>query len=58
MGAVAFFYADSGNSLIDRCLELALVYHCDPFLLLDHTDREINEVYKRTSIIMKRMKAD
>lgn len=58
LGAHAFLYADTGQSLIDRCIEIALVFHCDPFSILDRSEREVNVLYERTAVAMQRMRAE
>ncbi len=58
LGVITFFYADSGQDLIDSCIELALVFRCDPYVMFERPEGEINEVRRRTAILLKRMQAD
>ncbi len=61
LGAHAFFSPVAGDSLnesplgdmLDACIDLALVYKCDPFSFFDRPEHQIAELYRRT---MKRLR--
>jgi hypothetical protein len=46
----------AGDALVEACLELALVYHCDPDVFLRRPMREIVELYRRTDRVMLRLR--
>jgi hypothetical protein len=56
LGSDAFFYANAGEGLIDTCLELALIYKCDPYVFLDKTEEEITVLSHYTELRLRRMK--
>lgn len=42
------FSAETGNDILDACLDLALVFKCDPFVFLEKPEHVIRELYRRT----------
>jgi hypothetical protein len=56
LGCYSIFYANAGESLIDQCLELALIYKCDPYTFLDKTEEEIAVLTHYTELRLRRMK--
>ena len=52
VGAVSFFYSDARAGLIDRALELALVFKCSPvdFLALD--EDQLGALYARAVVVV------
>lgn len=50
MGHHAFFLADDGDMIdvVGVCLDLALLFHCDPYSFLERPVTEIAELARRT----------
>lgn len=55
MGNVAFFYTGGIDDLVTACLDLALVYQCNPYVFLDRSAEEVMELYRLTN---ERLKAE
>jgi hypothetical protein len=51
-----FFHADVVNSLITSAIDLALIYHVDPFTFLERPAHEIDELYRITGERLKAMR--
>ena len=56
LGVEPFFHADESGSLIAAAIDLALVYHIDPFVFLDLPARQIDALYRVTSERLKYMR--
>jgi hypothetical protein len=58
--AVPLFYADGGGGLdiIDRALELAIVFKCSPIGFLDMTRSELDLIYERAVVAFNRVRAE
>jgi hypothetical protein len=55
VGGDELFSTDSGD-IADSCIDLALVFKCDPFALMDRPAREIEELARRTQKRMRNMR--
>lgn len=58
MGGVPFFHSDAVADLTEACIELALLYKCDPFVFLDRPEHEIIELYRLTGERLKHLQED
>jgi hypothetical protein len=55
VGGDKFFSADAGD-IADLCIDLALIFKCDPFLFLDRPASEIEELAVRAEKRMRKMR--
>ena len=56
LGVEPFFHADETGSIIAVAIDLALIYHVDPFVFFDRPAREIDALYRVTSERLKFMR--
>jgi hypothetical protein len=49
VGDLAVFYSGSVDELVTGCIDLALIYKCDPYIFLDRPSEEIELLYKITN---------
>ena len=54
----AFFHPENAEDLIVTCIDLALVYKCDPFTFLNMPSEQTNMLYKLTSKRLKEQAKD
>ena len=54
MGDVTVFYSGEVEAEIDICLDLALIYKCDPFVFFNQPSHAI-ELLQRKTIVRLRM---
>lgn len=57
LAAHEFFRSGAGDNLVDAGLELALIYHCDPYIFLNRPAQEVADIYRRTNDILARQRA-
>lgn len=55
LGARAIFFADEGHGLIDRALELAIVFKCSPEYFLDLDEDAVRTLYDRAVVALNRL---
>jgi hypothetical protein len=55
VGGDELFSTDSGD-IADLCIDLALVFKCDPFALMDRPASEIEELARRAEKRMRKMR--
>lgn len=53
MAHLAFFYSGEVEADIDDCLDLALIYKCDPFVFLSLPRHAVDMLYSRTIVRLK-----
>lgn len=53
MAYLAFFYSGEVEADIDTCLDLALIFHCDPFVFLSLPKHSVETLYSRTLVRLK-----
>jgi hypothetical protein len=57
MGDRAFFYSDERDWMIDRAVELGIVFHCSPLDFLELEAGALVRLYDRAIVALKRIKA-
>jgi hypothetical protein len=55
---LAFFYPGSIDEVVDACIDLALVFKCNPFSFLEMPEREVMELYRLTAERLKQMRSE
>lgn len=53
MAYLAVFYSGEVEADIDDCLDLALIYKCDPFVFLNLPRHAVDMLYDRTLVRLK-----
>lgn len=53
MGNLPFFYTGTVDEAVECAIDLALVFHCDPFIFLNRPSHQVFSLYKATQ---KRLK--
>lgn len=53
MDHLAVFYSGEIESELDNCLDLAMLYHCDPMKFIDLPEHAIDLLYKRSMVRLR-----
>jgi hypothetical protein len=58
VGDLPFFYTGTVDEAVECAIDLALIYHCDPFLFLQRPSHEVFTLYKMTQQRLREAQRD